>query len=69
MVKPIAVMKWIMNLLVGGRSDAVVLDPFAGSGTTLLAGIQEGIRTIGIEQEGDYIDIAAARMTHIATLT
>ena len=64
-VKPVAVMKWLVNLLVGGRSDAVVLDPFAGSGTTGIAAIQLGVRVLLIEKEPDYCAIATARLNHI----
>lgn len=40
----------------------VVLDPFAGSGTTLLAAKEEGFSYVGIEANPDYIEIAKARL-------
>jgi site-specific DNA-methyltransferase (adenine-specific) len=63
-VKPVSVMKWIVDLLVGGRSDAVVLDPFAGSGTTGIAALQSGVRALLIESDPHYCDIARARMDY-----
>jgi site-specific DNA-methyltransferase (adenine-specific) len=50
-VKPLKLMQWLVKLL--GVPDAVVLDPFAGSGTTLIVAETLGFRSIGIE-----IDVA-----------
>jgi DNA modification methylase len=63
-VKPLALMRWLVALVtpVGG----VVLDPFAGSGTTGIATVVEGRVFLGIEREAKYIDIACARLTHWA---
>jgi len=44
------------------RSESVVLDPFLGSGTTIVACINEGCHFIGIERDGDYFDIALKRI-------
>jgi site-specific DNA-methyltransferase (adenine-specific) len=39
-----------------------VLDPFAGSGTTLVAAKAEGFNAIGIEREAEYVEIIKARV-------
>jgi DNA modification methylase len=63
-VKPIALMRWLVGLVT--PPGGVVLDPFAGSGTTGIAAILEGRSFIGIEREPIYVDIACARLTHWA---
>ena len=40
----------------------IVLEPFAGSGTTLVAAKQNGYQYIGIEKEKEYIDIINKRL-------
>jgi DNA modification methylase len=47
---------------------AVVLDPFAGSGTTLLTARQHGRRSIGVELNPDYCRIAAGRLSQLSLL-
>ena len=42
----------------GGR----ILDPFAGSGTTLVAADAEGYSWTGIEMTGHYSDVARSRL-------
>jgi site-specific DNA-methyltransferase (adenine-specific) len=42
--------------------ESVVLDPFAGCGTTLLACKSRGIRGVGIELSERYCEIMAERL-------
>ena len=62
-VKPLNLMRWLVRL-VGGQpnSSNTILDPFAGSGTTLAAATLEGFNSIGIELDPDYAAIAKARI-------
>lgn len=50
--KPIRLMTWIVNNYTAENQS--ILDPFAGSGTTLVACIQTGRRGIGIEIDRGY---------------
>jgi hypothetical protein len=63
-VKPLALMRYLVRLIT--PQGGTVLDPFAGSGTTLLAAKREGFRAIGIEQDKHFCDIAARRIAHLA---
>lgn len=57
--KPVGLMQWLLGVMPKG---ATVLDPFAGSGTTLLAAKELGMKSIGIEMSREYCGIAARRM-------
>ena len=59
--KPVGLMEWCIRFLPATCS--VVVDPFAGSGTTLVAAKNEGRRAIGIEAEERYCEVAARRLT------
>lgn len=61
-VKSIALMRWLVRLIT--PPDGVVLDPFAGSGTTGIACVHEGASFIGIEQSEEFAAIARARIEH-----
>jgi site-specific DNA-methyltransferase (adenine-specific) len=52
-VKPLALMRYLCKLVTppGGR----ILDPFAGSGTTLQAADECGFSAVGIERESEYV--------------
>ena len=66
-VKPAALMAWLCRL-VGGQPGSLILDPFAGSGTTGIAALREGFRFLGFELDPEYIEIAEARITGDAPL-
>ena len=49
-------------MLLHGKKDMVVLDPFLGAGTTLVAATKLGHRGIGIEVDADYVATSVARL-------
>jgi DNA modification methylase len=57
--KPIAVMEWCLGFLPDAER---ILDPFMGSGTTLVACARLGRKGIGIELDPDYFEIACKRV-------
>ena len=60
-VKPLDLMRWLVRLVT--PPNGVILEPFAGSGTTLEAAVLEGFQVIGIEREADYLPLIEARLT------
>lgn len=44
------------------RPGEMVLDPFMGSGTTLVAALRTGRRAVGVEVNPDYFELAVARV-------
>jgi len=59
-VKPLALMRWLVKLVT--PEGGVVLDPFAGSGTTVEACILENLHCIAIEREAEYLPLIQARI-------
>ena len=57
--KPLPLMKWCIGFTTDG---ACVADPFAGSGSTLVAAKALGRKAIGVELEERYCEIAARRL-------
>ena len=45
--------------------NGLILDPFAGSGSTLHAGALDGYRVVGIEKTDDYYNIAKERLKNV----
>jgi hypothetical protein len=62
--KPLALMRWLIRLVT--PPGGLVLDPFAGSGTTLLAARNEGFNAIGIEMTEEYLPIIASRLRQLS---
>ena len=60
-VKPLDLMRWLVRLVT--PPGGVVLEPFAGSGTTAEACIIEGFQCIAIEREADYLPLIVQRIT------
>ena len=63
-VKPIAIMQFCVRLIT--PKGGVVLDPFAGSGSTGVAARLEGRRFLGIEREDKSAAIARSRVENFA---
>jgi hypothetical protein len=63
-VKPTALMRYLCRLVT--PPGGIVLDPFAGSGSTGKGAVLEGFRFIGIEREAEYVEIARARIAAVA---
>lgn len=60
-------MRWLVRLMGAtaehtGGEPAIVLDPFAGSFTTALACVAEGVRCIAIERDLEHYDVGKARV-------
>ena len=58
--KPVAVMRWIIENY--SSKDSTILDPFMGSGTTLVAAKQLGREAVGIEISEKYCEIARKKL-------
>ncbi len=61
--KPVRLMKLLIELVT--KDGQIVLDPFCGSGTTLVASLSLNRKFIGIEREQEYVDIAKKRLEKI----
>jgi len=57
--KPVTLMKWCIGLV---KDANLILDPFCGSGTTLVAAKQLGRKAIGVEISEAYCKIAVERL-------
>ncbi len=62
-VKPLALMRWLLRLVT--PSGGCIVDPFAGSGTTLEAAYLEGFEAIGCEMTPEYWPLVAARIERV----
>jgi site-specific DNA-methyltransferase (adenine-specific) len=65
-VKPVQLMRWLVRLVT--PKGGVVLDPFAGTGTTGVAAIREGMDAILIEREAEYVEDINRRVAMLSGL-
>ncbi|HBO84380.1 MAG TPA: hypothetical protein DD641_05300 [Deltaproteobacteria bacterium] len=65
-VKPLSLCEYIINLTTYSN-EAIVLDPFAGSGTTLVAAKKLGRKFIGIDINKEYIEVSQRRIKQTNT--
>jgi len=63
-VKPLAVCEYLINLSAFSE-DAVILDPFVGSGTTAVAAKILGKNYIGIDANEKYVKISEKRLKEL----
>ena len=61
-VKPTSLMRQLVKMVA--PEGAIILDPFAGSGSTGKASVLEGRRFIGIEMTDEYLPIIQGRLEH-----
>lgn len=59
-VKPLSVMRWLLRMVT--PPGGTVLEPFAGSGTTVEAAMLEGFSCIAIEKDETYMPLIQARI-------
>ncbi len=64
-VKPLALMEKLVQMIVPASSEHLILDPFAGSGTTLVAAKKLGCSYVGIEIVPEYVEIARTRLNEL----
>jgi DNA modification methylase len=62
-VKPLKLMRYLITLIMPPK-DGILLDPFAGSGSTIIAAHQLGVKAIGIEKQAEYVEIARKRLEY-----
>ena len=62
-VKPLKLMEWLVTLIT--PEGGTILDPFAGTGTTLQAATNKGFQPIGIEADADYIQLIQIGRAHV----
>ena len=62
-VKPVDLMRWLVRLVT--PPSGIVLDPFAGTGTTGEAALREGFAAALVEREAEYQADIAVRMAHV----
>ena len=65
-VKPVHLISHLVKLFT--KEDAIVLDPFMGSGTTAVACIQSKRRYIGFDLNQEYIEITERRIAEARTV-
>jgi hypothetical protein len=62
-VKPLALMRWLVTLVT--PPGGVVLEPFAGSGTTVEAALTDGFGCVAIERDVSYLPLIEQRIERV----
>jgi site-specific DNA-methyltransferase (adenine-specific) len=64
-IKPLSLTTWLARLILPPTPGAVVLVPFAGTGSEMIGALQAGwAHVVGIEREAEYVATARARLAH-----
>jgi site-specific DNA-methyltransferase (adenine-specific) len=66
-LKPQAFLRQLVRAVLP-LGEGTVLDPFAGSGSTLAAAEAVGYRSVGIEKDGHYFDMACSAIPKLARI-
>lgn len=61
-IKPIKLFEWLIKLVT--KEGQVILDPFLGTGTTMIAANNVNRICVGIEKEKEYCKIAKRRVKY-----
>lgn len=64
-VKPLSLMRYLIRMVT--PPGGVVLEPFAGSGTTVEAALEEGVGIIAVERDESYMPLIQARIDRYMT--
>ena len=59
-MKPLGLMRWLVTLIT--PPGGTVLEPFAGSGTTVEAAVAAGFRVIAVEKDATYVPLVKSRL-------
>lgn len=66
-VKPVELMRWLCRLVT--QPGGLILDPFAGSGTTVEAAMLEGFDVIGVERNPEYLPLIQHRIDRASRIS
>lgn len=59
--KPVALMRWLVRLVC--RKGGLVIDPYCGSGSTLVAALEEEMEFLGVDQDKVFVELARSRIS------
>lgn len=59
--KPVALMRWLVRLVC--RKGGLVIDPYCGSGSTLVAALEEEMEFLGVDQDKVSVELARSRIS------
>jgi len=63
--KPVSLMRWCIDRI---KDPGLICDPYAGSGSTLVAAKELGLKAIGVELVEEYCEVAAKRVQGVTVM-